>query len=127
MNAYWSLLSTHGTVLWFVAAQSDVRVRQIAAETGFTERRVLQVLGDLRSAGFIHTERIGRRNHYVVPAAASFRHPAIGEVPFQTLFDALESSRGASRKNSDEVKVSSSVRITEESAAAQAMAAAGVN
>ena len=93
MNSYWSLLSTHGVVLCFVATHADARVRHIAAETGLTERRVLQILCELRSAGYLLSERIGRRNHYIVPSETRFRHPVIGDVAFQAFLEAIDRSR----------------------------------
>ncbi|MQA35518.1 MarR family protein [Modestobacter roseus] len=71
----WTFLSNHGHVLVSLAADPDVRIRDIAAQVGITERAVQMIVADLTAAGHVRRERIGRRNRYTVVPDASFRHP----------------------------------------------------
>ena len=62
-----------------------MRLRDIAATVGLTERRVHAILGDLIDSGYLVKVKVGRRNRYEinaeqpVPDFASQAHP-IGEI-----------------------------------------------
>jgi len=71
----WTFLSNHGHVLVCLGQDPEVRVRDVAARVGITERAVQQIIADLEEAGFVTRTRTGRRNHYRVRRAGRFRHP----------------------------------------------------
>ncbi|MFK7999609.1 MAG: helix-turn-helix transcriptional regulator [Polyangiales bacterium] len=71
----WTFLSNHALVLITVAADHDIRVREIAHEVGITERAVQRILRELANAGALVWERVGRRNHYRVCPDSPLRHP----------------------------------------------------
>ncbi|MCF6735002.1 winged helix-turn-helix domain-containing protein [Blastococcus sp. KM273129] len=73
-GAGWTFLSNHGHVLVSLAADPDVRMRDVAARVGITERAVQMIVGDLERAGYVVRERIGRRNRYTVVGHGRFRH-----------------------------------------------------
>jgi DNA-binding MarR family transcriptional regulator len=64
----WSLVSNHGAVLMAIVADPNARLRDVAQQTDITERAVFQLIDDLVHAGFIHRERVGRRNRYTLLA-----------------------------------------------------------
>jgi DNA-binding Lrp family transcriptional regulator len=66
MRTGWNILTTHGQVLLALAHQPDLRVRDIAARVGLTERAVQQIVGDLVEAGYLERIKEGRRNRYLV-------------------------------------------------------------
>ncbi|MFO1539486.1 MAG: helix-turn-helix transcriptional regulator [Chloroflexota bacterium] len=72
----WTLLSNHGHVLVCVSRDPGMRVRDLAAVTGLTERAIGGILRDLEAAGYITRERVGRRTHYLLHPDRAFRHPA---------------------------------------------------
>ena len=72
----WTLLSNHGHVLVCLARDPNIRMRDIAATVGITERACYRIVGDLEEAGLVRRERVGRNNHYAIDLAASMRHPA---------------------------------------------------
>jgi DNA-binding IclR family transcriptional regulator len=47
----WSFLSTHGRVLLCIAHDPGVRLRDIAAGVGITERSAYAIVTDLTAAG----------------------------------------------------------------------------
>ena len=49
-------------------------MRDVAEEVGITERAVQQIVRDLVVAGYVHKEKVGRRNRYAVIRGAHFRH-----------------------------------------------------
>jgi hypothetical protein len=70
----WTFFTNHLLVLACVAANPDVRVRDIAAWVGITERATQSILFDLDAAGYIERHRVGRRNHYLVRLGGPTEH-----------------------------------------------------
>lgn len=83
--AEWSLLTNHARVLLCIAHDPGVRLRDIAARTGVTERTAYGIVTDLTEAGYVVKHKDGRRNQYQIqahlplPEPAS-QEPAIGDV-----------------------------------------------
>jgi len=81
----WGFLTNHARVLLRIAHDPGVRLRDIAASVGITERRTYGIVTDLTAAGYIIKQKDGRRNRYQIqpdmrlPGPAS-QGPAIGEV-----------------------------------------------
>lgn len=71
----WTFLSNHGHALVCLAADPDIRLREVASQIGVTERCAQQIVSDLEASGVIQRTRTGRRNTYVVRRYAQFRHP----------------------------------------------------
>lgn len=81
----WMFLSNHGRALLCIARDPDVRLREIAADLGITERRAYALVSDLADGGYVVKERDGRRNRYRIQEhlplpEATDRDLAIGEV-----------------------------------------------
>lgn len=72
----WTFLSNHGHVLLAIADDPDVRMRDIAARVGITERAAQLIVADLEEAGYLTHTRVGRRNSYQLAQGRPFRHPA---------------------------------------------------
>ena len=62
----WSFLTNHARVLLCIAQDPGVRLREIAASVGITERAVHRIVGELVAGGYLSREREGRRNRYSV-------------------------------------------------------------
>lgn len=71
----WTFLSNHAHVLLCLARDSTMRMRDIAAAVGITERAVRDIISDLDDAGYIERVRNGRRNSYLIDASLHLRHP----------------------------------------------------
>jgi IclR helix-turn-helix domain len=81
----WSFLSNHGRALLCLAHDPGMRLRDIAAELGITERSAYGIVADLTEAGYIAKLKSGRRNHYQIQAHLPLPEPAsrertVGEV-----------------------------------------------
>ena len=81
----WTFLTNHSHVLLAIAAEPEIRIRDIAAEVGITERAAHRIVADLEEAGYLAVTKVGRRNEYVVKRELPLRHPAerhhrIGEL-----------------------------------------------
>ena len=81
----WSFLTNHARVLLCIAHDPGVRLRDIAASLGITERSAYGIVNDLTAAGYVVKQKNGRRNRYHIqahlplPGSAS-QGPAIGQV-----------------------------------------------
>ena len=75
-SSHWTLLTNHGRILLLIAQEPDVRIRDLAATAGVTERTAQTIVTDLEHAGYITKERTGRRNVYTVNRKQPFRHQA---------------------------------------------------
>lgn len=73
----WRLLTNHMYVLLCVQREPDLRVREIAAAVGITERAAQSILRDLVDGGYVVAKRRGRRNSYRVIDSARFPHPLL--------------------------------------------------
>ena len=83
--AGWTFLSNHGRALVCIAHDPEVRLREIAAGLGVTERSAYAIVSELADAGYVVKEREGRRNRYHLQDHLPLpEHPdqaqAIGEV-----------------------------------------------
>jgi predicted ArsR family transcriptional regulator len=90
-DARWTFLTNHAHVLRVLAADADVRVRDLAARVGITERAALRILHDLEASEYVERERVGRRTHYRLRLDQAMRHPMERGLPVGALLHALES------------------------------------
>ena len=74
--AEWSFLTNHSRVLLCVAQDPGVRLRDIAANLGITERTSFGIVADLCKAGYLVKQRDGRRNRYEIQHDLPFPEPA---------------------------------------------------
>ena len=81
----WTFLTNHARVLLCIAHDPGVRLRDIAASLGITERRAYGIVTDLTEAGYIVKHKNGRRNRYQIQAHLPLpetdnRERTIGEI-----------------------------------------------
>src|SRR5947207_12458706 len=75
----WDFLTNHAHVLVCVARDPGIRLRDIAAAVGITERAAHRILSELVDEGYVLRERDGRRNRYQVVPERPLRHPLVEE------------------------------------------------
>jgi hypothetical protein len=85
----WTLLTSHGVVLFVIAANSACTTAQIARASRLTTRRVVQLIHQLQDAGLVKVKKIGRQNTYLVNRDAAFRHPTLAHVTLGQFQDLL--------------------------------------
>ena len=81
----WTFLTNHARVLLCIAHDPGVRLRDIAARLGITERSAYGIVTDLAQAGYIVKQKDGRRNRYQIQThlplpEPSSRERTLGEV-----------------------------------------------
>ena len=75
----WYHVSSHGGILFCIAAYPDCTINDLAEIMSLTRRTVWGIIGDLRRAGMLRIRKEGRRHHYTIEPDAPFRHP-IGDL-----------------------------------------------
>lgn len=85
MALSWTFLTNHAQVLLCIARDPGVRLRDIAAELGITERSAYGIVIDLAQAGYIVKQKNGRRNSYEIQAHLPLPEPThrertVGEI-----------------------------------------------
>jgi hypothetical protein len=85
MVANWTFLTNHARVLLCIAHDPVMRLRDIAASLGITERSAYGIVTDLAEAGYIVKHKDGRRNRYQIQAHLPLPEPTprertVGEV-----------------------------------------------
>lgn len=88
----WTFFSNHAHVLFCLAEDPEVRLRDVASRVGITERAVQRIVGDLAEGGYVSIERVGRRNRYALHEQVRLRHPieqhcTIGSILHRVLDD----------------------------------------
>ncbi len=83
--ANWSFLTNHARVLLCIARDPGVRLRDIAAGLGITERSAYGIVTELAEAGYVVKQKDGRRNRYQIQAHLPLPEPTsrertIGEI-----------------------------------------------
>src|SRR5262245_18440837 len=86
----WTFVTSHTQVLLCIASDPDIRMRDVAASVGITERAAQRILGDLVESGYVERTRVGRRNHYKVNESMMMRHAAQEGHEIGDLLDLLK-------------------------------------
>jgi biotin operon repressor len=82
----WYLVSSQGSVLYYIAANPGCTGPEIAEAFSMSLRSVWGTIGALRRAGMLCVRRDGHQHHYTVNLDASFDHPSLSGI---TLRDAV--------------------------------------
>jgi predicted transcriptional regulator len=72
-----------------VAHDPGIRLRDIAAAVGITERAAHRIVSELVEEGYVLRKRHGRRNRYTVKAELPLRHPLVQQREVGELIEVL--------------------------------------
>jgi MarR family len=92
-----NFLTNHARVLLCIARDPGVRLREVAADLGITERSAHAIIADLTAAGYVVKQRHGRRNRYQIQAHLPLPDPASPEPAIGDLLALLMGGREAER------------------------------
>ena len=93
--AEWSFLTNHARVLVCIAHDPGVRLRDIAATLGITERSAYSIVTDLTAGGYVVKEKDGRRNRYQIQAHLPLREAITQERTIGEVLDVLVESKNS--------------------------------
>src|SRR5580700_7996761 len=97
----WSFLTKHGRALLCIARDPDVRLRDIAANLGITERRAYAIVFDLTREGYVVKTKDGRRNRYEIQAHMPLPEPDSRERAIGDVLELLGNSRSSRSEAAD--------------------------
>jgi len=83
----WTFLTNHAHVLFCIALDPEVRLRDVALRVGITERAVQRIVTDLEAEGYLAVTKEGRRNRYEVRRELPLRHPIERHRSVRALMD----------------------------------------
>ena len=86
----WSYLSNHTYVLLCLNRDPQMRLREVAASVGITERAVQRIVAELEADGVLARARVGRRNTYATTLKSSLRHPLVESLTVGDLMRTLQ-------------------------------------
>ncbi|MFC1696212.1 hypothetical protein ACFL1C_08855 [Pseudomonadota bacterium] len=98
----WTFFSNHGHVLVCLAANREVRLRDVATEVGITERAVQKIVRDFQDAGIVSVSKQGRCNRYRINKRKALRHNLVSHCTVGKLLSLVAKPVGGSRKIEDE-------------------------
>ena len=90
----WTFFTNHAHVLIAVSREPELRQRDISDLVGITEGAVQRILHELEDAGYLHRERVGRRNRYQVAADRPLRHSLEGGHTVADILDSVNADPG---------------------------------
>lgn len=88
----WTFLTNHAHVLFCLAQDSEIRLRDVADRVGITERAVQRIVTELENGTYITRQRNGRRNSYIVHKNLYLRHPIESHCSVSDLLDLIVTS-----------------------------------
>ncbi len=109
----WGFLTNHARVLLCIARDPGVRLRDIAASLGITERSAHGFVTDLTAAGYVLKQKDGRRNRYQIQAHMPLREPASQEPAIGEVLALLAGTRPAGHRTAGRVTVTSAASASQ--------------
>jgi DNA-binding IclR family transcriptional regulator len=85
----WSFLTNHARALLCIAHDPGIRLRDIAAALGITERSAYAIVTALTEAGYLIKEKDGRRNRYLIQDHLPLREVVSRERTIGEVLDLL--------------------------------------
>jgi predicted transcriptional regulator len=85
----WTFLTNHARALLCIAHDPGVRLRDLAAIVGVTERSAHGIVTDLVTDGYVVKVKDGRRNRYRIQEHLPLRDPVTRERTIGEMLDLL--------------------------------------
>lgn len=89
----WTFITNHARVLVMISEDPEIRLRDLSATIGITERSAQRIVAELEEAGYLTHERVGRRNRYEVSLDVGLRHPHEQDVEVGLLLALFSNAR----------------------------------
>ncbi|MEQ8279919.1 MAG: winged helix-turn-helix domain-containing protein [Deltaproteobacteria bacterium] len=83
----WTFLTNHAHVLFCLAQDPSMRLRDVATHVGITERAAQRIVAELAQEGYVTVKKDGRRNTYRIRDKKKLRHHLESNVTIRALLD----------------------------------------
>jgi hypothetical protein len=107
----WGFLTNHARVLVCIAHDPGVRLRDIAATLGITERSAYGIVTDLAESGYIVKERDGRRNRYHIQDHLPLRETTARDRTVGEVLDMLVDPKSKKNQRTKATKATKPVKV----------------
>jgi DNA-binding transcriptional ArsR family regulator len=94
-DSRFAFLTNHAQVLLCIAGEPAIRLREIGAQVGITERAAHRIIGELEQAGYVTRHREGRRNRYTIEPHLPLPDPLARERQVRDLLAILGPGAGS--------------------------------
>jgi DNA-binding IclR family transcriptional regulator len=94
----WTFVTNHLVVMLCIAEDPNIRMADVAARVGLTERAVQGIVAELEEAKYLTRTRVGRRNHYRINRSMPLRHLEVAHHRVGELLAMLGAPRRARGK-----------------------------
>jgi DNA-binding MarR family transcriptional regulator len=95
----WTFLTNHAQVLLCIADDPGIRLREIGARVGITERATHRIVVELEASGYVSRRREGRRNRYTIRAGRRLPDPVANKQRVGDLVGLLARTRRSNSKS----------------------------
>lgn len=85
----WTFFTNHAHVLYVLAKEPQVRLRDVALQVGITERAVQRIVAELEESGYLIKHRDGRQNSYEIIPHVRLRHSLESHCSISSLMQYL--------------------------------------
>jgi DNA-binding IclR family transcriptional regulator len=85
----WTFLTNHAHILYAIAREPGIRLRDVADAAGITESAAHRIVVDLEREGYLTRHRLGLRNYYELHPHLPLRHELEREVEIGELLSIL--------------------------------------
>jgi DNA-binding MarR family transcriptional regulator len=86
----WTIISTHGLVLAYIAKYPRSTAREIASAIKVTEWTIHRIIAELEKEGYIKRQKMGRKNVYHINPHTSLRHETVRHIKVKDLLKTLD-------------------------------------
>ncbi|MFL5780054.1 MAG: helix-turn-helix transcriptional regulator [Thermoleophilaceae bacterium] len=93
----WTFLTNHARVLLCIADDPGIRLREIGARVGITERAAHRIVVELEASDYLSRRREGRRNHYTIKPHRPLPDPLANGQRVGDLLALLAATQGPDR------------------------------
>jgi len=90
---HWTFFTNHAHVLFVLAREPELRLRDVAARVQITERAAQRIVRDLEEAGYLRVRKSGRRNTYEIHPELFLRHPVEAHCRVEDVLRVIEGRR----------------------------------
>lgn len=88
----WSFITNHAHVLFCLAQDPEIRMRDVATQVGLTERAVQRIVRELAQDGYVSSQRRGRRTVYQIHDTKPLRRPIVHHRHVAELLELIQSA-----------------------------------
>jgi len=91
----WNFFTNHGHILFLIATQPAITVREASLKVGVTERSTLKIISDLVKGEYIQVIKKGRHNNYKIIGDKHLKHDLEKECQVKDFVDIIKAKKNA--------------------------------